>query len=424
MGILGIIVMLAVCWLLSDARKSVSIRVILWGVGLQFALAVLVLGIPAIGLPGILLPVFQLMDKAILSVVTYAKAGTGFVFGPLIDAEKTGFIMVTQVLAIIPFTAALAAVLLHWGVMQRVVAVIGWVMKKTMRISGVESLAAALNVFFGQSDTPLFIKPFLAKMTRSELVCLLVGGFATVAGSILVAYVAILQPLIPDIGVHLLTASIMSAPAAIVAAKVLSPETAVPLTAGQGGIAIEVSSRSTIDAIAKGAVDGLKIAAFVTAMLIAFIAVVAMVNSFLTTLGEWMGFAQWGASLLPEGAQPVLNLQNILGWLCAPIAWLIGITWSDAHLAGTLIGEKIVLNEFIAYLNLAEVKDSLDVRSATILSYALCGFANFGSIGIMIGAMNSLVPERSHDVANIGLRALLGGTVSALMTAAVVSILI
>lgn len=416
--------MLAVCWLLSDARKSVSIRTVLWGVGLQFLLAVLVLGIPAVGLPGVLLPVFQLMDKAILHLIDYAKTGTGFVFGNLIDSEKSGFIMATQVLAIIPFTAAIAAVLLHWGVMQRVVAAISWVMKKTMRVSGVESLAAALNIFFGQSDTPLFIKPFIAKMTRSELLCLMIGGFATVAGAILVAYISILQAFIPDIGVHLLTASIMSAPAAVVAAKILTPETVAPLTAGQSDITIEITSRSTIDAIAKGAVDGLKIAAYVATMLIAFIAIVSMLNSMLEKVGELIGFTQWGASLLPDGTDPVLNLQNILGWLCAPIAWLIGIPWSEAHIAGTLIGEKVVLNEFIAYLNLAEVKDSLNVRSATILSYALCGFANFGSIGIMIGAISSLAPERSHDVADIGLRALLGGTVAALMTAAVVSILI
>ena len=416
--------MLAVCWLLSDARKSVKIRTVLWGVGLQFALAVLVLGIPAIELPGVLLPVFQLMDKAIVSLIGYGKIGTGFVFGSLIEAEKTGFIMATQVLAIIPFTAALAAVLLHWGVMQRVIIAVSWVMKKTMRVSGVESLSAALNIFFGQSDTPLFIKPFIAKMTKSELLCLMISGFATVAGTILVAYISILQPFIPDIGVHLLTASIMSAPAAVVASKILTPETDALASVGQGQVTIEINSRSTIDAIAKGAVDGLKIAAYVATMLIAFIATVALLNSVLVQFGELIGFSQWGASILPDGAKPELSLQNILGGLCAPIAWLIGIPWAEAHLAGTLIGEKVVLNEFIAYLNLAEMKDQLNARSAIIISYALCGFANFGSIGIMIGAISSLAPERSHDVADIGLRALLGGTVAALMTAAVVSILI
>ena len=424
MGLIGIVVLLGICWLFSSARKAVNIRTLLWGVGLQFVLAVLVLGIPALNVPGVLHPFFAFLSEAFLALLVFSQEGIGFVFGSLADQEKSGFIFLIQALMPIPFIAALMGVLTHWGILQKIVYAMGWVMQRTMRTSGSESLAAAANVFLGQTEAPLLVRPYVGGMTRSELLCLMVGGFTTIAGSVLIAYISILQHIVPDIAMHLLTASVMSAPAALVAAKLLIPETEETATSSKTKLSETVSSKNAIDAAAQGASRGLYLALNVAAMLLAFVALIAMLNGMLAKVGDWIAFAQWGAVLLPEGAVVQLNLQNISGLLCAPIAWLIGIPWSEAHVAGAMIGEKVALNEFVAYLHLAEAKETLSERSATILSYALCGFANFSSIGILIGGIGSLAPERKHDLAQLGLRALLGGTIASLLTGAVVSLLL
>ena len=424
MGIIGIIVFLGICWLLSDARSQISWRIVGWGLALQLALALLVLGIPALQIPGLLQPLFAFMAQAVNALLNLSAEGNQFVFGDLARPEKTGFIFAVQVLMIIPFTASLMAVLSHWGVLQRIVYWLGMLMQKTMKVSGAESLAAAANVFLGQTEAPLVIRTYLEKMTRSELFCVMVGGFATVAGTVLAAYVGLLRNIVPNIAEHLITASVMSAPAALLIAKILIPETETPQTTGVAKVDTKVTSVNSIDAIAIGAREGLFLAFNVATMLVCFISVVALVNSLLVYVGNWVSFSSWGITLVPNGTEAQLNLQTIFGLICAPLAWLMGIPWSEAVIAGSLIGEKTVLNEFVAYLSLAKLQDALSPRSLVILSYALCGFANFASIGILIGGIGSLVPKRQHEIAKLSLRALLGGTLAAFVTAAVASLFI
>ena len=424
MGIIGVIVFTGICWLLSTARRSVSIHVLIWGLALQFALAILVLGIPAWNVPGVLQPLFAARDSGVTALLSYSMEGIRFVFGDLADAKKSGFILVIQVLMIIPFFSALMAVLSHWGILQKIVYYLGKIMQKTMHVSGAESLAVASNIFVGQTDTPFVIRPYLAGLTRSELLCLMVGGFATTSGTILAAYVGVLQNSVPNIAEHLITASVMSAPAALLAAKLLIPETETPQTAGTVEIDTPTDNCNSIDAAATGAKEGLYLAVNVSAMLLAFLGLVAVINAMLGAAGGWVGFDSWGTALMPEGEEAKLSLQIVFGWVCAPFAWLMGIPWSEALAAGTLLGEKIVLNEFIAYLSLAQMGEALSPRSAIIMSYALCGFANFSSIGILIGGISSLVPDRQHDVASLGMRALFGGTIAAMITAAVAGLFI
>lgn len=424
MGIIGIIVFLGICWLLSDARSQISWRIVGWGLALQLALALLVLGIPALQIPGLLQPLFAFVASAVNALLNLSAEGNQFVFGDLARPEKTGFIFAIQVLMIIPFTASLMAVLSHWGVLQRIVYWLGMLMQKTMKVSGAESLAAAANVFFGQTEAPLVVRTYLAKMTRSELFCVMVGGFATVAGTVLAAYVGVLRNVVPDIAEHLITASVMSAPAALLIAKILIPETETPQTTGVAKVDTKVSSVNTIDAIAIGAREGLFLAFNVATMLVCFISAVALVNLLLAHVGNWIAFSSWGVALVPDGTEAQLNLQTIFGLICAPLAWLMGIPWSEAIVAGSVIGEKTVLNEFVAYLSLAKLQEVLSPRSMVILSYALCGFANFSSIGILIGGIGSLIPKRQHEIAKLSLRALLGGTLAAFVTAAVASLFI
>lgn len=424
MGIIGVIVFSGVCWLCSAARRTISLHVLIWGLVLQFVLAFLVLGIPAWNVPGILQPLFAALASGVTALLGFSMEGTRFLFGDLADAKKSGFILAIQVLMVIPFFSALMAVLNHWGILQRIVYYLGKLMQKTMHVSGAESLAVAANVFLGQTDAPFVIRPYLAGLTRSELLCLMVGGLATVAGTILAAYVGVLQDAVPDVAEHLITASVMSAPAALLAAKLLIPETETPQTTGIVEVATPTDNCNAIDAAATGAKEGLYLAFNVSAMLLAFIGLVALINALLSTAGGWAGFDSWGKVFFPAGEEARLSLQIIFGWLCAPCAWLMGVPWSEALAAGTLLGEKIVLNEFIAYLSLAQMGETLSPRTTIIMSYALCGFANFSSIGILIGGLSSLVPERQHDVARLGMRALLGGTMAAMITAAIAGLFI
>lgn len=424
MGIIGIIVFAGICWLFSTARRGVSLYVLGWGLALQFVLAFLVLGIPAWNVPGVLQPLFAALASGVTALLGFSMEGIRFLFGDLADAKKSSFILVIQVLMVIPFFSSLMAVLNHWGILQRIVYYLGKLMQKTMRVSGAESLAVAANVFLGQTEAPFVIRPYLASLTRSELLCLMVGGLATVAGTILAAYVGLLQNAVPDVAEHLITASVMSAPAALLAAKLLIPETEAPQTTGVVEVATPTDNCNAIDAAATGAKEGLYLAFNVSAMLLAFIGLVALINALLSTAGGWVSFDSWGKALVPAGEEVKLSLQIIFGWLCAPCAWLMGVPWSEALTAGALLGEKIVLNEFIAYLSLAQMGDTLSPRTSIIMSYALCGFANFSSIGILIGGLSSLVPERQHDVARLGMRALLGGTIAAMITAAIAGLFI
>lgn len=401
----------------------------LWGLGLQFILALLVLGIPALNLGGPLRPLFELLNTAVVQVLNFTLEGSRFIFGDLVDADKFGFIFAFQVLPTIIFMGSLMAVLYHWRIMPKIVQSMAFLMQKTMKTSGAESLAVAANVFVGQTEAPLVVKPYVASMTRSELLSLMTGGMATVAGGVLAAYVGLLKGRVPDIAGHLLTASLMSAPAALLLAKILIPETQTPATKTQvPHLKQDDDATNTIEAAASGAAEGLKLALNVAAMLLAFIALLALVNACLSAVSGWIGFSDWGAAWIPETLKGVfdqeLSLQLILGWLLSPIAWMMGIPWQEASVAGALIGEKIVLNEFVAYLHLSQIQDHLSERSLIILSYALCGFANFSSIAIQIGGIGGIAPQRKSELAQLGLRSVLGGSLAAFMTASIAGLLL
>lgn len=429
LGILGLICLLGIAYAFSTHRQQVNKKLVIWGLGLQVAFALLVLGIPSIGWHGPLKAFFSWTNTFIINILTFTDEGSRFLFGPLIDPEKTkGFIFALQVLPTIIFVSSFVAIAYHFGLMQKIIRGIAILMQKTMGISGAESLSTAANIFVGQTEAPLVIRPYLAKMTRSELMATMTGGMATVAGGVMAAYVGLLKDRIPEIAGHLLTASIMSAPAALAIAKIMNPETEKPETLG--GIPKESGSRyaNAIEAAARGASEGLTLALNVAAMLLAFIALIAAFNAGLSLLGDWLNFASWGHDLTPKAllvdGRAELSLQLLFAWIFAPLAWLMGIPWAEAPLAGAFLGEKISINEFVAYLHLSQMASELSDRSVIILSYALCGFANFSSIAIQIGGIGTLAPERKGDLAKLGLRSVLGGSLAAFMTATIAGILI
>jgi CNT family concentrative nucleoside transporter len=375
------------------------------GVGMQ-----IVLGVCTLTKPGRWL--FSSFNDVVARLLGFTEAGASFLFGSLAKptGENLGAYFAFGVLPTIIFFSSLMSVLYHLGVMQKVVRVFAIGMQKTMGTSGAETLSAAGNIFVGQTEAPLLVRPFVDKMTLSELMAVMTGGFATVAGGVLAAYVGMLRGVFPDIAGHLLSASIMSAPAALVIAKVMIPEPDPTASETYGGLKADLKGddANVIDAAARGAGDGLKLALNVGAMLLAFIALIAMLNA----LVGWLG----GLAGMPE-----LTLERILGWVLAPLAWIMGVAWQDAQTIGSLLGVKTVLNEFVAYLQLAKEAEHLaHYRSMIIASYALCGFANFGSIAIQIGGIAGIAPKRRHDLARIGLRAMIGGTLAAFMTACVV----
>ena len=407
---LGIFVFLGLAVLLSENRQKISKRTILSGIGLQLGLAILVLGVPKLGFEGPLRFFFRAANEVILKVLSFTDKGSGFLLGDLIDAEKSGFIILFQVLPIIIFLSSLMTILYHLGIMQWIVGVFAKLMQKLLGLSGAESLAAAANVFVGQTEAPLVVKPYLAKMTRSELFSLMTGGMATIAGSVMAAYVGLLKDAIPNIGGHLLTASILSAPAALVIAKIMVPETKTPETLGRVPKDSQKLYINMIEAAAVGASDGLKLMANVAAMLLAFVALIAMLDSLII----------WSTSLI----YAPIDLTTILSWAFRPIAFFIGIPWEDLGSAGSMIGKKIVFNEFIAYLDLANQSDALSPRSSILLSYALCGFANFSSIAIQIGGIGPMAPNRKKELAQFGIRSVVGGSLAAFITACMAGLLI
>ncbi len=402
----GIFVFLGLAWVFSESRSKISWRTVGAGILFQFLMALAVLGIPAIGFPGPLQGFFQGANTVILNLLSFTDKGSGFLLGDLISQEKSGFIIAFQVLPIIIFLSSLMTVLYHIGIMQWIVNGFAWVMQKVLNLSGAESLAAAANVFVGQTEAPLIVKPYLRNMTSSELFSLMTGGMATIAGSVMAAYVGLLKDAIPNIGGHLLTASILSAPAALIIAKIMVPETETPETLGSIPRESTKEHVNVIEAAASGASDGLKLAANVAAMLLAFVAIIAMLDSLIT----------WGSL-------GHLTLPMILSWVFTPFAFFLGIPFEDLSVAGTLIGKKIVFNEFIAYLDLAQMKD-LNPRTGVILSYALCGFANFSSIAIQIGGIGPMIPERKKELAQFGIRSVIGGSLAAFVTACMASLLI
>lgn len=418
-GLFGLAVLVGIAWLFSNNRKAVDWRLVATGIVLQVGFAALVLLVPGGR------NVFDWLSKAFVRVLGFVGEGSNFIFGSLMDIPKNGFIFAFQVLPTIIFFSALMGVLYHLGVMQVIVRAMAWAITKVMRVSGAETTSVCASVFIGQTEAPLTVRPYIPRMTESELITMMIGGMAHIAGGVLAAYVGMLGGADPAqqafYAKHLLAASIMAAPATLVVAKILIPETGTPLTRGTVKMEVEKTTSNVIDAAAAGAGDGLRLALNIGAMLLAFIALIALVNAPLTWLGDVTGIAQ-------AIGKPT-NLSTILGYLLAPIAWVIGTPWGDATTVGSLIGQKVVINEFVAYTELSQIVNGqvpgamLSKEGALIATYALCGFANFSSIAIQIGGIGGLAPERRHDLARFGLRAVLGGSIATFMTATIAGVL-
>jgi CNT family concentrative nucleoside transporter len=401
-SLLGIPGLLLLAFVFCRDRKKLSYKIIVAGIGLQFFFALVVLR-TRIGHQ-----LFYWVGRGAEKLIGFTGAGSRFVFGELINVEKMGFILAFHVLPVIVFFSSLSAILYHFGVLQWLVRQMARIFTRTLGVSGAEALSVAANVFVGMVEAPILVRPYVEKMTESELFCLMSAGMATIAGSVMAAYIGILQPHFPQVAGHILSASLMSAPAAVVVAKIMIPETETPLTAGKVQLSYEKQDVNFIDAAARGAIDGVHLAIYVAAMLIAFIALVAMVNAV---------FGLFGTSF-----------EAIMGWMFAPIAFLMGIPWKEAVQVGSLLGQKTVLNEFVAYLNLANGLASgdltLSARSITIATYALCGFANFGSLGIMIAGIGGMAPSRRHDLARLGFLSIISGSLAAFLTATIAGVLV
>lgn len=428
-GLLGIATMLGLAFALSYDRKSINWRLVASGIGLQALFGVIVLKTAAGR------AVFQTVGDAITGLLGFQEQGARFVFGNLVQSTvpvtaadgapgtaalvaQTGAFFAFNVLPTIIFFSALMSVLYYLGVMQLVVRGLAWVMQKTLRTSGAETLSASGNIFLGQTEAPLLIKPFVARMTRSELNTVMVGGFATVAGGVLAAYVGMLSGYFPDIAGHLLAASVMNAPAGLALSKIILPETEEPVTRAGVSAAGDDDSAAprdsgVIEAAANGAAQGVQLAINVAAMLMAFVALVALLNFLLGWVGGLAGV-------------PSLSLQGILGFVLRPLAWVMGVPWADTAYVGSLIGLKTTLNEFVAYAQLGKDLSggvALEPRSVIILTYALLGFANFSSIAIQIGGIGGLAPERKSDIARLGLRAMIAGNLAAFTSASLAGLL-
>lgn len=397
-SLFGLVVFVGLCYVFSVDRRAVKWPPVLWGIALQLVFGILILKTT----PG--LAVFKFWGDLVTQFLNFSDAGAKFLFGDNFADHFIAF----KVLPTIIFFSSFISLLYHYGILQRVVQVVAWGMIKTMKTSGAETLSCAANIFIGQTEAPLLIKPYLATMTLSELHAVMTGGFATIAGGVMAAYISFGIP-----AEHLIAASVMSAPAALAISKLLYPETEKSLTAGNIELKVEQVYANAVDAAASGATDGLKLAANVAAMLIAFLGLLAFFNALL----GWLG----GLINLPQ-----LSLEWIFSYLMAPVAWLMGVPWADCGKVGMILGKKTILNEFIAYLDLMELvkQKAISERSQIISIYALCGFSNIGSIGIQIGGIGALAPQRQADLARLGLRAMIAGSVACFMTACIAGMLL
>src|SRR5271170_6522547 len=403
-GLLGIVVILAVAWVSSSHKKAIRTRILFWGLGLQFAFAVLVLKTD-FG------KIFQAVSGAVTAMLGYSEAGAAFLFGDTLgrSSGSLGTIFAFQVLPIIIFIASFFSILYYLGIMQWIVKIFAIGMQKTMGASGAESLNVAASIFMGQTEAPLTIRPFLNGLTESELFTIMVSGMAHVSGAVMAAYV-----LIAGVDIkHLLTAVIMTAPATLMLAKMLMPETGKPVTAGGVNVEVEKPGVNIIDAASRGASDGLQLALNIGAMLIAFIGLIALVNGILGAIHSTRVFFWVPASM-----------QTILGHVFAPIAWLLGVKYNDCATVGNLLGTRLILNEFVAFVDLAKVGSTLDPRSFVISTYALCGFANLSSVAIQVGGIGALAPTRKSDLARLGLRAVACGTMANFMSACIAGMML
>lgn len=411
-SLLGLFVFVGISYLCSVNRQAVRWHPVLWGIGLQFILAVLILKTQA----GFAL--FEFLGNAVSHFLNFSDQGAKFVFGEDFQDHFIAF----KVLPTIIFFSSFISILYHYKILQKIVEAVAWVMMRTLKTSGSETLSCSANIFIGQTEAPLLIKPYIYTLTNSELHAVMTGGFATIAGGVMAAYISFGIP-----AEHILAASVMSAPAALAISKIFYPETEISLTKGKVKIEVQPTSANGIDAAATGASDGMKLALNVAAMLIAFLGLLALINGVLQWLGSF-----WG--------MPSLSLEGILGYLFAPVAWLMGIPIADCLQVGVLLGKKTVLNEFIAYLDLKQLIENskqlaqgkggensvstISERAIIISTYALCGFSNIGSIAIQIGGISAIAPERQADVARLGIRAMIAGSIACFMTACIAGILL
>lgn len=421
-GIIGMVVLLAIAWLFSSNRKAINWKLVGKGLLIQLVFAILVLKVDFVAYG------FEVVSKIFTKIIGFTQEGTMFLFknfeSGIIESALINFVV--MVLPTVIFFSALTSLFYYWGILQKVVYAFAWVMKKVMKLSGAESLAAAGNIFLGQTESPLLVKPYLNKMTDSELMCLMSGGMATIAGGVLAAYIGFLGGSDPVQQVyfakHLLAASVMSAPAAVVAAKMLVPQTEKvneDLTLPK-----EKIGANALEAIANGTTDGIRLAVNVAGMLLVFIALLATGNYILFKVGDWTSL---NPIIAANTAYDGLSFQLILGYLFAPLTWLMGVCKEDMVLVGQLLGEKTILNEFVAYVSLGELKMQgkfVEEKSIVMATYILCGFANIASIGIQIGGIGALAPQKKATLAKFGFKALIGGTLASLFTAVLVGILI
>ena len=409
-GISGFVLILCFAWLMSENRKQINWRTVSGGIVLQLVLAVFLVKLP------VSRGLFVWLNKAVLALEEATTAGTSVVFGylggaPLPFEEPfpgASFVLAFRALPLVLVVSALSALLFYWRIMPLLVKGGSWLLERTLGVGGALGVSSAANVFVGMVESPLLVRPYLQQMSRGELFAVMTCGMSTIAGTVLVIYASILQPVLPDALGHILTASLISAPAALLISFIMVPHVGETTT---GHISPPVIAHSSMDAIVQGTLEGLKLLLNIVAMLIVLIALVSLVNSLL--------------GVLPLVAEEPLTLQRLLGWVMAPVVWLIGIPWQEATISGGLLGTKTILNEFVAYLNLAALDpEALSERSRLIMTYALCGFANFGSLGIMLGGMGAMAPERREEIVALGLKSILSGTMATCMTGAVVGLLI
>lgn len=408
-GVIGLFVILAIAWAFSENRSRMPVRLVITGIIAQFALALILLKVP------LFQALFATLNRLVTALETSTAAGTGMVFGYLgggplpfeASAPANTYILAFRGLPLILVVSALSALLFHWNILPRIVALFAWCLKKTLGIGGAEGLGVSANVFLGMVESPLIIRPYLIRMSRSELFSLMTAGMATIAGTMMVLYASILGSRIPGVMGQILIASIISVPAAVIIAKIMVPETTA-MTDGE--LEAQTDARNSMDAITQGTLEGVKLLINILAMLVVLVALVHLFNMALGLLPLWDG-------------KPV-TLQGIFSLFTAPLAWLIGVPWSEAPVAGALLATKTVLNEFVAYLDMSRLPDgALSQRSLLIMTYAMCGFANPGSLGIMIGGLSTMAPERRPEIVELGLRSILSGTLATCMTGAVVGLI-
>jgi CNT family concentrative nucleoside transporter len=408
-SIAGLVIFMAFAWLISENRKGINVKIVAIGIGLQLVVGFVLLKLPMFR------DFFLYLNRLVLSLEESTTAGTSFVFGylgggPLPFEEinpAASFILAFRGLPLILLMSALSALLFYWKILPLVVKAFSWALQKTMGVGGAEGVGVSANIFVGMVEAPLFIRPYLQFMTRSELFTIMTCGMATIAGTVMVLYASVLSNTIPDVMGHILTASIISVPAAITISKIMVPETS-ELTSGE--MISPETATSSMDAVTKGTLQGVKLLLNILAMLVVLVALVHLVNLIL--------------GLLPPILSQPLTLQRIMGWIMAPVVWLMGVPWSEATTAGALMGTKTILNEFIAYLNMSRLAESaLSPRSLLIMTYAMCGFANPGSLGIMIGGMGTMAPDRRAEIVSLGFRSIIAGTLATSMTGSVVGII-